>query len=707
MSTLKAEERNQIVLDFVGQHKRLNVNVFHLRWNEPDLLTDKVLMSTPPFWYKKYGWRRKHVENLFYEAQIEMSYLMISAFDEVYGAGYKGKRWRYGALRGKLDNLWERLYGKKPSANDKNKKSKTQKNQQINFEAFLQALTANNVTISNELARSIFNQIDGNKNGFITKEEMDQYLAKLDDMNLDDVTHKQLLENAELLNLVMAKKALQCVLSEEGLTFVEADFIAALKAEIAPLNFEAFLKCLGENNVTISNELARNIFDAIDDNKTGFITKQEMEEYLSKLENMDLVMGDVSTLANDQKMLNLVMAKHVLECILSEQGLEFVDTKFIMDLQAKQDLSEIDAECVAYLNKMCDRDTAWEERVFAMNAIHEGLASSKYDKVFISDDLIRQLLLGLAAQILDKRDEVRSKAIELAPDILNECFQKASNVAIVYEHLDDIIANLFKVLDNPKWKKNHQNVKFGIDELIDMIINTQQPIAALILTKIFANACDIGNVTSADGRHFALQCVGKILFSLQSPYLEFDVKQAKAPKVDESMLPPVGDAYREWLDIATNNQEGGPSQKYMQRMQDKQIENVHKFISGEINESSLGYASNNEDDDEKDVDKIRTATAPQIGSDFIDVVSDALSVAMFDPNRNNKIHAFKTNDILQQLHKGWGDHLNKESKQRYDQWKSGRRKPPSTPPPEPYVPNMKRVDIEQQPLTIRPPKWDF
>ena len=110
-----------------------------------------------------------------------------------------------------------------------------------------------------------------------------------------------------------------------------------------------------------------------------------------------------------------------------------------------------------------------------MNAINQGINSGKYDGILADDNHLRQLLFGIAAQLLDENQKVQSKAIEVVPNILDECFNKVGNIGVVYEHLPEIIDNMFKILDNPKCRLNHQAVKFGLDELIDNIINTQHP----------------------------------------------------------------------------------------------------------------------------------------------------------------------------------------------------------------------------------------
>ena len=209
---MKPEERHSIVLDYL---KEINkpTKVFHLRWSEPALITKKVLTTTPAFWYMKYGWKRKMVEELFFKCQIEVDEPLEKSFDQVFGGGYKGQRWRDTALRGKLDNLWEKIHGvgakknkeKSPPPMDIGQGDNNDaNNEQLNFQEFMDALKINNVTITPELAQNIFNQIDINKNGFITKTEMDQLLTKLDAMNFDDI--HDLAHNQELLNLCMTKK---------------------------------------------------------------------------------------------------------------------------------------------------------------------------------------------------------------------------------------------------------------------------------------------------------------------------------------------------------------------------------------------------------------------------------------------------------------------------------------------------------------------
>merc|ERR1712130_841076 len=121
------------------------------------------------------------------------------------------------------------------------------------------------------------------------------------------------------------------------------------------------------------------------------------------------------------------------------------------------------------------------------------------------------------------------------------------------------------------------------------------------------------------------------------------------------------------------------------------------------NELVLGYGKmpKNVNDDEKEliegpVDYNRLSlcdkTSEQIGNEFVDAVSNGLSAAMMDPNRNNKIHAFKTNNILNQLAPEFSSKLDKESKRRYDQWQSGDNKPYNQNGQQKALPKMKKIE---------------
>mmetsp|Transcript_22688 Transcript_22688/g.36423 ORF Transcript_22688/g.36423 Transcript_22688/m.36423 type:complete len:213 (+) Transcript_22688:1-639(+) len=189
------------------------------------------------------------------------------------------------------------------------------------------------------------------------------------------------------------------------------------------------------------------------------------------------------------------------------------------------------------------------------------------------------------------------------------------------------------------------------------------------------------------------------MFSLESPYLTFEKSQIKAPAVEEDKLPSQGDPYREWLDTATSHQPG-PSVRYMNQKAG-QNHFKKKYVSGEDNELVLGYGKNayknkggGGDDEKKSSEEkqLTELTSQEIGTEFVDSVSSGLSSAMMDPNRRNKIHAFKTNDILNQLQPEFSKNLDGESKRRYDQWSKGDMKPYGLNTEKKALPEMRKID---------------
>ena len=114
------------------------------------------------------------------------------------------------------------------------------------------------------------------------------------------------------------------------------------------LNYNQFQKALQDMNVTISPELAQNIFKQIDSNDNGIITKIEMDGLLATLDEMDFT--DLSDLANNQELLNLCLTKKVMDCLLTDEGLQFVETDFVFDL--KTNLEFNDPEALSYLSRL-------------------------------------------------------------------------------------------------------------------------------------------------------------------------------------------------------------------------------------------------------------------------------------------------------------------------------------------------------------------
>ena len=105
------------------------------------------------------------------------------------------------------------------------------------------------------------------------------------------------------------------------------------------------------------------------------------------------------------------------------------------------------------------------------------------------DDNVRQLLCGFAVQLLDTRylGQIQANAVELAPQIFSDLLLNA-NIDVVMEHCDDILGNLFKILDNPRCQVNHAKAVAAINTIVDDIIATGN-ISSLSLSLHFLWLC--------------------------------------------------------------------------------------------------------------------------------------------------------------------------------------------------------------------------
>ncbi len=75
---------------------------------------------------------------------------------------------------------------------------------------------------------------------------------------------------------------------------------------------------------------------------------------------------------------------------------------------------------------------------------------------------IPELLCGWCTQMLDNKSEVQKTAVELMSNIFHECLENG-NPQITIGHVEEILDNLFKVLDDQKCARNHP-----VDDVIAM-----------------------------------------------------------------------------------------------------------------------------------------------------------------------------------------------------------------------------------------------
>ena len=76
--------------------------------------------------------------------------------------------------------------------------------------------------------------------------------------------------------------------------------------------------------------------------------------------------------------------------------------------------------------------------------------------------------------MLDNKPEVQKTAIDLMPNIFHECLEKG-DPQITVGHLEEILDNLFKVLDDPKCARNHAAAKDAISKVVNDVIAMKDP----------------------------------------------------------------------------------------------------------------------------------------------------------------------------------------------------------------------------------------
>lgn len=82
--------------------------------------------------------------------------------------------------------------------------------------------------------------------------------------------------------------------------------------------------------------------------------------------------------------------------------------------------------------------------------------------------------------------------------------------------------------------------------------------SVLVVSHILAEKCDIENANNPETRAVALEMLQRVMFGPNNPIAKSLVDKAKKepePNIFKN-LPPKGTVNRQWLDIATNKQEG-------------------------------------------------------------------------------------------------------------------------------------------------------
>lgn len=152
---------------------------------------------------------------------------------------------------------------------------------------------------------------------------------------------------------------------------------------------------------------------------------------------------------------------------------------------------------IQFMNKLTDRDVPWDDRVRSMEQIAANLGDNMLFNPLLNEANVPELLLGWSTQILDTKPEVQKTAVDLMPSVFHSALEKGDgNQAVA--HLQEILDNLFKVLDDPKCARNHPAAKEAVAKLVDDVIAMKDPGTLVIdiidcefAGKSHANLCTV------------------------------------------------------------------------------------------------------------------------------------------------------------------------------------------------------------------------
>eukprot|EP01084_Bolivina_argentea_P315398 546417_1 len=299
------------------------------------------------------------------------------------------------------------------------------------------------------------------------------------------------------------------------------------------IDYKTFSDNLKDRGINVSPMLAKQLFDQLAGPK-GKINQQDMNAIVKQLDKVKLP-TDFATISWDDmsgKLGSQLVMKRIL--LAASSGEPFNVDDFVFASKFGVNISP-----VQFMNKLTDRDVEWDDRVRSMEAVSANIGSNPLFNNLLADANIPELLCGWSTQMLDNKPEVQKTAIELMPNVFHECIEKG-DPQITVGHLEEILDNLFKVLDDPKCSRNHPAAKAAISKIVDDVIALNDPDHILYLAGLLSEKCDLENVGTAPARAFALEQIQKIMF---------DTEPAKASAT-------------EWASIAAHNQAGPSDEMY-------------------------------------------------------------------------------------------------------------------------------------------------
>eukprot|EP01084_Bolivina_argentea_P284012 486596_1 len=213
----------------------------------------------------------------------------------------------------------------------------------------------------------------------------------------------------------------------------------------------------------------------------------------------------------------------------------------------------------ALLEKILSRDAPANERLDALNKIHENVAVKKnkrYCDVLLAKQMIPLLLCGHGVQILDE-EPVRRTAIENIPDIFSQSADTNADAAM--GALDETLDSLFKIYDDPRCRKIHPCAAKAINRIVDDIVARNDPQHVNKLVAKLGEKVDLENISTPQVRKFAMQQLQKTMFRPDNELLKkiFDegkeLKQLPDDAPQEKDLAPKGSNQRKYFDTVRDD----------------------------------------------------------------------------------------------------------------------------------------------------------
>lgn len=208
-----------------------------------------------------------------------------------------------------------------------------------------------------------------------------------------------------------------------------------------------------------------------------------MDDLLRKLDGMNAAATITMDMLGD-KIGCMTIMKRILVAAAAGEPFNVDDFVFAQKMT-------FNIESIQFMNKLTDRDIPWDDRVRAMEQLAANLGTNPMFNNVLATSKIPELLLGFATQVMDPKPEVQKTAIDLLPSIFHNA-KEFGDKDLAVKHLEEILDNLFKILDDPNATRNHPAAKDAIEKLVQDVLDTADPgiycvVCGVDICEVFLN----------------------------------------------------------------------------------------------------------------------------------------------------------------------------------------------------------------------------